>query len=34
MKKFEGTGKIKSGALEIIPKAKARAYNFLQNNDQ
>jgi len=34
MKKFEGTGKVKSGALEIYPKVKVPACNLLQNNDQ
>jgi len=34
MKKFGGTGKIKSGALDIYTKAKAPACNFFQNNDQ
>jgi len=34
MKKFRGTVKIKSGALDIFPNAKAPACNFFQNNYQ
>jgi len=34
MKKFGGTVKIKSGALEIFPNAKTPACNFFQNSYQ
>ena len=34
MKTFGGKGKIKFGALDIFPNAKAPAWNFFQNNDQ
>jgi len=34
MKTFGGSVKIKFGALDIFPNAKAPACNFFQNNDQ